>query len=155
LEEAHQGIQELDQYFAFIRPYGDQPASIKQIFEECYTWLALEETRTAGVVIDPWNELEHMRPQWMSETEYISESLSRIRRFARTYNCHVWVVAHPRILQRDKDGKRPVPTPYDVSGSAHWYNKADNCITVWRDVASDSKKAQIHIQKVRFKHVGK
>jgi hypothetical protein len=68
VEEAEKAIQELDRHFAFIRPYGDQPASIKQIFEECHTWLALEPERTAGVVIDPWNELEHMRPEWMSET---------------------------------------------------------------------------------------
>ena len=36
-----------------------------------------------GLVIDPWNELEPLRPPAMSETEYISHSLKRVRVFAR------------------------------------------------------------------------
>lgn len=38
--------------------------------------------------------------------------------------------------------------------SAHWYNKADNIITVWRSEL-DNEDVEIHIQKVRFRHVGK
>ena len=90
-----------------------------------------------------------------SETEYISDSLTKIRRFARTYAVHIWLVAHPTKLQKDTKGKYPVPTPYDVSGSAHWRNKADNCLTVWRDLsAPSSREVQIHVQKIRFKEVG-
>ena len=44
-----------------------------------------------------------------------------------------WLVVHPAKILRNQDGTRPVPTPYDLSGSAHWYNKADNIITVHRD----------------------
>ena len=33
-----------------------------------------------AVVLDPWNELEHKRPNGMTETEYISESLYKISR---------------------------------------------------------------------------
>jgi twinkle protein len=65
-------------------------------------------------------------------------------------------VAHPAKMQKNKDGTLPVPTPHDVSGSAHFWNKADNCITVWRDL-SDYKRQQVdvHVQKVRFKHIGR
>jgi len=44
-----------------------------------------------------------------------------------------------------------------VSGSAHWYNKADNIITVWRDTApeQETQDVQIHVQKIRFKNVGR
>jgi twinkle protein len=49
-----------------------------------------------------------------------------------------------------------VPTPYDVAGAAHWRNKADNSITVWRDINdSSSRVTQVHVQKVRFKEIGK
>src|SRR5690606_17801830 len=48
----------------------------------------------------------------------------------------------------------PVPTPYDISGSAHWYNKADNIITVHRNQAEQTQDVDIHVQKVRFKHIG-
>lgn len=108
-----------------------------------------------GLVIDPWNELDHSRPSNLSETEYISQALTKIRRFARTHEVHVWLVAHPTKLPKQTDGKYPVPTPYDVSGSANWRNKADNCLTVWRDLSEPhSREVQIHVQKIRFKEVG-
>jgi twinkle protein len=48
------------------------------------------------------------------------------------------------------------PTPYDISGSAHWRNKADNAVTVFRpDVTKENSLVQIYIQKVRFKNNGK
>lgn len=109
-----------------------------------------------GLVIDPWNEIDHSRPYNLTETEYISQSLTKIRRFARAYNVHVWVVAHPAKLAKDQTGKYPVPTPYDVSGSAHWRNKADNAISVWRNVGGpDDDIVDVHIQKIRFKEIGK
>jgi len=43
---------------------------------------------------------------------------------------HVWFVAHPRQLYDYSTG-RP-PTLYDISSSAHFYNKADAGIVVHR-----------------------
>ena len=49
----------------------------------------------------------------------------------------------------------PVPKPDMISGSAHWWNKSDCAITVFRDLHdTQSREVQIHVQKVRFKHVG-
>jgi twinkle protein len=108
-----------------------------------------------GLVIDPWNEIQHERADGVSETEHISLSLSKVRRFARSHNVHVWIVAHPKQLHKEKDGDYPVPTPYDVSGSAHWRNKADQCITIWRDQQrEESREVFVHVQKVRFKWTG-
>lgn len=107
-----------------------------------------------GLVIDPWNEIDHTRPRELTETEHISRSLTQIRQFAREYDLHIWQIAHPRIMRREKDGSVPVPTPYDVSGSAHWFNKADNSITVWRNKEDDTKEVEIHIQKIRFRSIG-
>jgi len=108
-----------------------------------------------GLVIDPWNELDHSRPQGLTETEYISQCLTRIRQFARHYGVHVWVVAHPTKLIKGSDGQYPVPTPYDISGAAHWFNKADNCLAVWRDKTDDRAPVDLHVQKIRFAEVGK
>ena len=92
----------------------------------------------------------------MTETEYISQSLKRIRAFARSRGIHVWVIIHPAKLHRDFNGKYPVPTLYDCAGSAHWRNKADNGICVWRDLSeADSAEVQIHVQKIRFRHIGR
>jgi twinkle protein len=106
-----------------------------------------------GVVLDPWNTLEHQRGG-LNETDYISLVLTKVTHLARDSDAHVWLVVHPAKIQRNKDGTRPVPTPYDISGSAHWYNKADNIITVHRDQAEGGQDVEIHVQKVRFKHLG-
>lgn len=111
------------------------------------------QERKLGVVLDPWNTLEHQRGS-MSETDYVSFVLTGVTRLVREKNAHVWLIVHPAKLPRNKDGTRPVPTPYDISGSAHWYNKADNILTVHRDQLEGGQEVEIHVQKVRFKHVG-
>ena len=83
------------------------------------------------------------------------QALTQIRRFARNHGVHVWVVAHPQKLYRRDDGLYPVPTPYDISGSAHWRNKADNCLTLWRDEKEPDQPVHLHVQKIRFREVGK
>lgn len=108
-----------------------------------------------GIVIDPWNEFDPMRPKDVTETENTGVLLGRLRRFARSHGVNVVVVAHPGKLVRNKDGSYPKPTPRDVSGSAHWFNKPDDCLMVWRDTDDTSTQAQIHVQKVRGKRMGR
>jgi len=106
-----------------------------------------------GVILDPWNELEYHRPTNLTETEFVSEALGKIRRFARLNNVHVWIVAHPTKLAKREDGTYPVPRLYDISGSAHFYNKPDNGISIYRP---DPRypEVQIHVQKIRFREIG-
>lgn len=141
----------LAQHFIFIAPEQPTLDGILLIAKQL-----VRRKGVRGVVIDPWNDIEHDRPIHMSETEYISQALSKILRFAKTSGVHVWVVAHPTKLFKDKDGKYPVPTPYDISGSANWRNKSDNCLTVWRDLdpQAHSQEVEIHVQKIRHKVVG-
>jgi twinkle protein len=145
----------LEGHFGFLKAQNDEPMGIDQILDECWVWVQLDPGHPCAIVIDPWNELDHLRPNDRTETEYISRALSTIRRFARNHKCHVFIVAHPRIMHREKDGKIPVPTPYDVAGSAHWFNKADNCIAVWRDTTGEANRVSVLVQKVRFSHIGR
>lgn len=109
-----------------------------------------------GLVIDPWNELDHSRSSALNETSHISESLTKIRRFARLYDVHIWIVAHPTKLEKKANGKYPVATPYDISGGAHWRNKADNALSIYRNVGEvDDDVCDIYVQKIRFKEVGR
>ena len=109
-----------------------------------------------GLVIDPYNELIHSgRKEGMNETEYISEFLSDIRVFARDMGVHVWLVAHPKMLRKEgSDGSYPVPTGYDVAGSAHFFNKADNIVVVHRDKRDPHAKTEVHVQKIRSRWLG-
>ena len=108
-----------------------------------------------GMVIDPWNEIDHSRTNGLSETEHVSRVISKVRQFARAHSVHVWLVAHPTKMYRNDDGIYPVPTPYDVAGSAHFLNKADFCISIYRFVGQvDQTITDVYIQKVRFKENG-
>ncbi len=152
-EELKSSIYLLEPHFNFILPGDEADHTIDLILELAKVLVFRKGIK--GLVIDPWNELDHSRPNTLTETEYISQCLSKIRSFARTYDIHIWLIAHPTKLQKKQDGTYPVPTPYDVSGSAHWRNKADNAICIWRDVMAPESPVQIHIQKIRFKEIGK
>lgn len=93
----------------------------------------------------------------MNETEYVSVTLRKIRQFARSHGVHVWLIAHPAKLHRQKEsGEYPVPSLYDCSGSANFRNKADNGLVIWRDFKNpDSPTVELHVQKIRFRSVGK
>ena len=105
------------------------------------------------LVLDPWNEMDHQYEE--REDRYLAEQLRTLKQWARKHECHVIVVAHPKTMQRGKDGNYAIPTPYDISGGSMWRNKADNCITVWRDFAREDGVIEVHVSKVRFRQVGK
>ena len=150
--ELQTGLAFLDTHLFFIEP-NEEDRTVERLL--CIAKYLHEEEQVDALVIDPWNELDHRRPSGMTETEYISQSLSRIRMFAREHDCHVVLVAHPAKMQKDHAGNYPIPTPYDVSGSAHWRNKADCALCVWRDTSTDADEVEIYVQKIRFREVGK
>jgi twinkle protein len=79
--------------------------------------------------------------------------LNTLSAFKRMFNLHIFVVAHPRKMQKEKDSlKYMVPTLYDISSSSEFYNQADYGICVYRNW--DIGKIDVHIQKVKFKHLG-
>lgn len=102
-------------------------------------------------VIDAWNKLEHNYTT--NETKYISEQLDKIVSFCEKNSVHCFLVAHPTKVQKDKStGKFEIPNLYSISGSANFYNKAANGITVYRDY--EHFTTEVYIQKVKFKHWG-
>jgi twinkle protein len=105
-----------------------------------------------GLVIDPWNTIEHKFRDGENETNYVSRVLASLNTFAKIHEIHIWVVAHPRKMESDNNRKPIVPSPYDISGSANFYNKADNCITVHRHKTEDEDYVGIHVQKIRFQY---
>jgi len=102
-------------------------------------------------VIDAWNKLDHQFT--CPETQYISQCLDKITLFCEANNVHCFLVAHPTKIGKDKQtGKFEIPTLYNISGSANFYNKTHNGICVYRDFENNS--THVYIQKVKFKHWG-
>lgn len=142
--------------FAFATSVSGDAVPAKAVIDAVTPWLSQHEGCKRGLVIDPWNELEHWRPSNLSETEYVSQTLSMLRGWARANAVHVWIVAHPQKVRREEGKELPVPRPDMISGSQHWWNKADCAVTVYRDLRPDApQEVQIHVQKCRFKHVGR
>jgi twinkle protein len=106
-----------------------------------------------GFLIDPWNYIQHNIPIGQSETLYISDALTKIKMAAFNLGIHIFIVAHPAKLMKDKSGNYEIPTLYSISGSAHFYNKADNGFTVYRN--KELNTVEVHIQKVRNSWNGK
>lgn len=99
-----------------------------------------------GVIIDPWTDIEHQMGAGDNETRYTAQQLAKIKQFNRMHLTSTMVIAHPRKMGKREDGSYIVPTLYDISGSANFYNKSDFGITVYRDMDDN---AEIHIQKVK------
>ncbi|GAB4852235.1 hypothetical protein Ancab_016427 [Ancistrocladus abbreviatus] len=152
LEELEQGKEWLSETFYLIRCEDDCLPNITWVLDLARA--AVLRYGVRGLVIDPYNELDHQRPNSMNETEYVSQMLTLVKRFAQHHSCHVWFVAHPRQLHNWIGGP---PNLYDISGSAHFINKCDNGIVVHRNrdpEAGPIDRVQICVRKVRNKVAG-
>jgi twinkle protein len=102
-------------------------------------------------VIDAWNKLDHQYAT--SETKYISEQLDKIVMFCERNKVHCFLVAHPTKISKNRDTQLyEIPNLYSISGSANFYNKTANGLTVYRNY--ETGQTQVYIQKVKFKHWG-
>lgn len=146
--------QFIDEYFRFI-----DPVSVDDIAEEATLEWVLDRATDAvlrdginTLTIDPWNELEHARTREESQPEYIGRALRMIRRWQRNNRVLVFIVAHP-TKEVGKDGRGRMPTPYDIDGAAHWFNKPDHVVIVHREDEANNE-TMVRIAKVRFDGTG-
>ena len=135
--------------FFFIRA-DDEAPTVDWILETARA--AVMRHGINGLIIDPYNEIEHKRPGNMTETEYVSELLGKVKRFAQGHGVHVWFVAHPAKPMRTSAGTIPKLTLYDISGAAHWANKADVGIVIDRNW--DTGETSVQVKTVRNREVG-
>ncbi len=145
----------IDQHFSWIDAEiepGDEDVSVDWILEkaeDCLYRYGLDV-----LVIDPWNEMDHYRRPGQSETEYTGHAIKQLKRFARTKGVTVFVLVHPTKEIKGKNGEVGCPHPYDAAGSAHWFNKADQFISLHRPDITEAL-VEVHIQKAKFRSTGK
>lgn len=106
-----------------------------------------------GLLFDPWNCIEH-KYEGESETKYVLGCLNKLIHFLDKYKVHGFLVAHPTKLQKDKQSKKyEVPTMYSISGSAHFFNRTHNGVSVYRDF--ETNVVDVYVQKVKWSWLGK
>lgn len=138
----------IEDHHLFIQIPEDQDATLERLLELAMATAVREGSN--ALVIDPWNELEHLRDRHVSLTEYVSLSLREIRRFARSFNMHVQILAHPTKAVQGEGGTYRRPRMYDISDSSAWYNKADLGFVVHRP---NDDETQIVVEKSRYHEV--
>lgn len=124
---------------------------------------AIQEHDLDTIVLDPWNELEHdLTPFGGREDKYLNKYLGATRRLAKKTGAHIFILAHPREPQKNKDGKLQPPTFFDFAGGHAWSAKAMNVLCVYRPYEDwmgrpypDHFQTDVYIQKVKPKEVGK
>jgi len=155
VQEKNEGKRWVNAHFPLILPDDEHGNwSLDSVLELAKTLVFRHGIQ--GLVIDPWNELDHARPAHMTHDDYLAQQLGKLKRFARTRGLHVWVIAHPTKLEHKLDNRYPVPTPYTSSGGAMWFNKADFILVPYRHRGDDDEEiTDIYGQKVRQREHGK
>ena len=144
IDEFEWSIGMVDKYFKIVNP--DEIETDIDSILQLATQLVLR-FGIKGLYVNPWNWIEHSRPAHMSETEYISVALTKVIKWARKHGVHVLLLAHTTKIAKDKDGKFIVPNLYSISGSANFYNKTHNGVTVYRDF--NRNVTDVYVQKVK------
>jgi twinkle protein len=138
----------IDDRMRFIVPKDDQDPTVDWFMEMAQT--AALRHACDMVVLDPWNELDHIYDRRnMNGTEYVEKIIKRFRRMARSLNFLLAVVAHPA---KPKQHDAPISL-YSISDSAHWYNKPELGLVI--DVGEESNQAIWNIEKVKYGILGR
>ncbi|HYH14699.1 MAG TPA: DnaB-like helicase C-terminal domain-containing protein, partial [Flavisolibacter sp.] len=150
-DDFHQGVAMVDQYFSFIN-IDEIDVTMDGILQKATE--LVKKKGIKGLVINPWNYIEYRLQGGQQETLYISECLTKLKRFLKVYGVHGFLIAHPTKIQKDKQTKKyEVPTLYNISGSAHFFNKTDNGISIYRDF--ETNLVDVYVQKVKWSWLGK
>ena len=153
-----QGVQP-DQYAISKQWIGDNVSWIDLPFDQLSLDNILSRARTLvrkyGIhllVLDPFNFIEKENNAQRSENAWDSHVIGAIRSFAIENDVMVILVAHPRKVEMQVDGRRRRITIEDISGTADFGNKADYCFCVDRD--DEHKVVTVSVDKVRNKLLG-
>ncbi len=113
-------VQFLDEHFRIVhRTFDDSEHHMGWLKSMIYALAVRDGCKM--IVVDPWNELEHLPEPGESMTAYINFALQKIRQWAEQFDAHICVVAHPRKMPTD--GRPRSPTGYDIADSAAFFNK--------------------------------
>lgn len=152
-EEYITACEFLNDHFFYVYP--DSEHDLLSIHDK-FRYLILKKG-VDGVVIDPFNQLDHNQKAYQREDQYLSEIFKDIKRFALLNNVTYNIVAHPKTPKYEQDKSLPVVDMYDLYGGSMWGNKADHILSYHRPRWHEDKNSpevQIHIQKVKRKRTG-
>lgn len=140
----------IDAHHRFLVPDDEEDATLEWILDRMEA--AVIQHGCKILVIDPFNEIEHCKRPGESDTDYINRAVRTLRRFAKRFQIHLIIVAHPTKMPRmdDGSGRYMMPGLYDVNGGAVWRNKATQGIIVHLTGLEDTI---VKIDKVKYREI--
>lgn len=105
---------------------------------------------TEYLIIDPYLYLTMTQGRNITETDSIKAMLTTVQEWAHKHHVWVFIVAHPRKLQKD-DGTKELEEVdmYTIAGSANWANVADYVLSVKR-IQTKGQQGQITADYTRL-----
>jgi twinkle protein len=133
-------------HFLFIDTNGEEPSTLDSILERARA--AVKRMGVRGLVIDPYNYIELPKGDG-TETNAISDMLTRVQKFCKAHDVHTWFIAHPSKITR-QGVEQPRPDGMSIAGSMAWWAKTDCGLTVHRK----EHHVEIAVWKCRYRWVG-
>jgi hypothetical protein len=129
-----------------------------QYIKEKFLELIVQE-KVDFCCIDPFNQMTNDYKGFGGRTDkYLETLLSDFSRFAKKNDVYFWIVAHPKLMERDRSGNYKCPDVFDVADGAMWNNKMDNITVYHRPYAQtdpNNPLAEFHSKKIKKKSVGR
>jgi len=129
-----------------------------QYIKEKFLELIVQE-KVDYCCIDPFNQMTNDYKGYGGRTDkYLETLLADFSRFARKNDVYFWIIAHPKLMERDRTGNYKCPDVFDVNDGAMWSNKMDNILVYHRPFAQtdpNNPLAEFHSKKIKKKSVGR
>jgi twinkle protein len=145
-QEKETAFKFVKEHFLFIDTNGEEPSTLDSILERARA--SVKRMGVRGLVIDPYNYIELPRSEG-TETNAISDMLTRVQKFCKAHDVHTWFIAHPSKITR-QGVDQPRPDGMSIAGSMAWWAKTDCGITVHRK----DHHVEIAVWKCRYRWVG-
>lgn len=145
-------LEHLDEKFRLVHALPDDTARQNLAWLESMVHTLATRDGCKLIVIDPWNELEHLPEPGETMTTYVNFATKFIRQMAERLDVHIALVAHPRKMPTE--GRPRPPNGYDIADSAAFFNKPSLGLTVHqvkidRDGEPPDEWVELHVWKVR------
>jgi len=121
---------------------------------EFWDW-AVKLKHTIGVqtaTIDSWKDMKRYvgrdGEQIMRDDLYLEDVLEYRNALSEEHDMHFHTIIHPKQTEKDNNGQRKPPHPYDLKGGPTWFDFGKCMLTVHRDDGT-TNEARVIIYKAK------
>lgn len=148
-DDLKKAINDLHEKFFLVFP--EEAQTLEELLKR-FDWL-VRKYGVRGIIIDPYNQIDHMMQRQETIDLYVSRFMSVLKRFARTRNVAIILIAHQNPPKtRQQDGNYPEPDLYSIKNGGTIPDKADNVLAIWRPYRkSDESNPLVHFISGKIK----